>query len=87
MTEQETIKYLKGGCLGLNCEYHIKDRCKDDYEVREKKKDDAINLSIMALEKQIAKKLHNYYCPICRYYFEDRESHKYCPECGQRLEE
>lgn len=44
-------------------------------------------ITIKALEKQIAKKLHNYYCPICRYYFEDGEPHKYCPECGQRLGE
>lgn len=38
-------------------------------------------------EKQIAKKMDNYYCPMCRHYFEDGEAHKYCPECGQRLGE
>lgn len=91
MTEQEVIKYLKGGCLGLNCEYHIKDRCKDDFEAREKKKADAIILSIKALEKQIAKKpiwktgdfINRHHCPCCNeiVWIE----HPYC-KCGQKLD-
>lgn len=51
MTEQEAIKYLNSGCLGLACEYHMANRCKDDYEAREKRKDDAIKMSIKALEE------------------------------------
>ena len=42
--------------------------------------------SIMALEKQIPKKMDRYCCPICRHYFEDGEVHNYCPACGQKLE-
>lgn len=49
MTREEAIKYLKSGCLGLNCSYHIKDRCNDDYEVREARKDEAIKMAIKSL--------------------------------------
>ena len=43
-------------------------------------------LAIEALEKQIARKMDSFNCPICRYYFEDGEIHNYCPKCGQKLE-
>ena len=49
MTREEAIKYLKSGCLGLNCSYHIKDRCNDDYEVREARKDEALKMAIQSL--------------------------------------
>lgn len=98
MTEQEVIKYLKGGCLGLNCEYHIKDRCKDDFEAREKKKADAIILSIKAIEKQIAKKvlikhhektpwtreISQYLCPCCNRVI-GFNGQIHCSTCGQKL--
>ena len=45
-----------------------------------------IELIIEGLEKQVAKKMDSFNCPICRYYFEDGEIHNYCPKCGQKLE-
>lgn len=37
-------------------------------------------------EKNVAKEMETYYCPICRHYFEDGEVHNYCPDCGQKLD-
>ena len=48
--------------------------------------DDVKDMAIEALEKQIPKKMENYYCPICRHYFEDGEEHIYCPSCGQAID-
>ena len=75
MTEQEAKDWLKA----ISCTM-IDGVCLEQRK-------EALFMGMQALEKQIAKKLHNYYCPICRYYFEDGEPHKYCPECGQRLGE
>ena len=47
--------------------------------------DDELEVVVEALEKQIAKKMDSFNCPICRYYFEDGEIHNYCPNCGQKL--
>ena len=47
---------------------------------------EAVDMAIQALEKQIPKKRDSYSCPICSHYFEDGECFTYCPECGQRLE-
>ena len=46
----------------------------------------AFEKAIEALEKQIAKKMDSFNCPICRYYFEDGEIHNYCPNCGQKID-
>lgn len=48
--------------------------------------EEAYDIAIAALEKQIPKKMDRYYCPICRHYFEDGEAHNYCPNCGQKLD-
>ena len=48
--------------------------------------DEELEVVVEALEKQIAKKMDSFNCPICRYYFEDGEIHNYCPKCGQKLE-
>lgn len=51
MTEQEAIKYLNSACLMLACEYHIGNhRCNDDYDVKEARKDEAIETAIKSLE-------------------------------------
>ena len=47
---------------------------------------EAVDMAIQALEKQIPKKRYSYSCPVCSHYFEDGECFTYCPECGQRLE-
>ena len=47
---------------------------------------EAVDMAIQALEKQIPKKRDSYSCPVCSHYFEDGECFTYCPECGQRLE-
>ena len=47
---------------------------------------EAVDMAIQALEKQIPKKRDSYNCPVCSHYFEDGECFTYCPECGQRLE-
>ena len=47
---------------------------------------EAVDMAIQALEKQIPKKKDSYNCPVCSHYFEDGECFTYCPECGQRLE-
>ena len=46
---------------------------------------EAVDMAIQALEKQIPKKRDSYNCPVCSHYFEDGECFTYCPECGQRL--
>ena len=101
MTREEAIKYLKSGCLGLNCSYHIKDRCNDDYEVREARKDEAIKMAIEDMEKQIPKKPNiegdgyadgqlvydTWICPNCETYYEiDYDDYDYCPKCGQKID-
>ena len=48
--------------------------------------DDELEVVVDALEKQIAKKMDSFNCPICRYYFEDGEIHNYCPNCGQKID-
>ena len=48
--------------------------------------DDELEVVVEALEKQIAKKMDSFNCPICRYYFEDGEIHNYCPNCGQKID-
>ena len=48
--------------------------------------DDELEVVVEALEKQIAKKMASFNCPICRYYFEDGEMHNYCPNCGQKID-
>lgn len=48
--------------------------------------DEELEVVVEALEKQIAKKMDSFNCPICRYYFEDGEIHNYCPNCGQKLD-
>lgn len=55
-----------------------------EYTISHKDKNRYIAI-IEALEKQVPKKMENYYCPICRHYFEDGETHNYCPSCGQKL--
>jgi rubrerythrin len=85
MTEQEAIEILEKPSVHIKPVHKTENGM--DFLSYSADLVEAFEMSIMALEKQIAKKLHNYYCPICRYYFEDGESHKYCPECGQRLEE
>ena len=47
--------------------------------------DEELEVVVEALEKQIAKKMDSFNCPICRYYFEDGEIHNYCPNCGQKI--
>ena len=47
---------------------------------------EAFTLAIKALKKQIPKKTDDYYCPCCRYYFEDGTVKNYCPRCGQAME-
>ena len=37
--------------------------------------DEELEVVVEALEKQIAKKMDSFNCPICRYYFEDGEIH------------
>ena len=51
MTENEAIEFLKSRCLGLQCEYHIKGRCKDNYVTKEKRMDDTLSLAEKALEE------------------------------------
>lgn len=46
--------------------------------------EEALDMAIKALEKQIPKKKDSYSCPVCSNYFEDGEDFKYCHECGQR---
>ena len=41
-----------------------------EYTISDKDKNRYIAI-IEALEKQVPKKMENYYCPICRHYFED----------------
>ena len=48
--------------------------------------DDELEVVVEALEKQIAKKMDSFNCPICRYYFEDGEIQNYCPNCGQKID-
>ena len=48
--------------------------------------DEELEVVVEALEKQIAKKMDSFNCPICRYYFEDGEIHNYCPNCGQKID-
>ena len=48
--------------------------------------DEELEVVVDALEKQIAKKMDSFNCPICRYYFEDGEIHNYCPNCGQKID-
>ena len=48
--------------------------------------DEELEVVVEALEKQIAKKMDSFNCPICRYYFEDGETHNYCPNCGQKID-
>ena len=48
--------------------------------------DEELEVVVEALEKQIARKMDSFNCPICRYYFEDGEIHNYCPNCGQKLD-
>ena len=88
MTEQELIERA---IESAKCRiYRVRDNAKGRTTSHQRIAENQAELqkvTINALEKQIAKKLHNYYCPICRYYFEDGEPHKYCPECGQRLGE
>lgn len=48
--------------------------------------DEELEMVVEALEKQIAKKMDSFNCPICRYYFEDGEIHNYCPNCGQKID-
>ena len=56
----------------------------DDFEMKISK--ECYKTIINALEKQIAKKMDSFNCPICRYYFEDGEIHNYCPKCGQKID-
>lgn len=101
MTVQEAIEYLKGGCLTLACETHLKNRCNNDYDAREEKKDEAIKLSVKALEKQIPKKpidksknhkdWHIMSCPCCERIFWNSGQFmhyepKWCEKCGQKLD-
>ena len=73
MTESEAIKILQ-----RDLEIQVKNKALTDGI-------EAIQISIQALEKQIAKKRDSYNCPVCSHYFEDGECFTYCPECGQRL--
>ena len=96
MTREEAIKYLKSGCLGLNCSYHIKNRCNDDYEVREARKDEAIKMAIADMEKQIPKKpigkYTDYKCSVCGRRVRSgkgsssRQRDNFCQRCGQALD-
>lgn len=73
MKEQEAIKRIKECRNTPNFQPYIY-------------MNEALDMAIKALEKQIPKKKDSYSCPVCSYYFEDGEDFKYCPECGQRWE-
>lgn len=93
MTREEAIKFLNSGCLMLACEYHIgNNRCDDDYNVKEERMNEALNMAIADMEKQIPRKIANYRktenaiygnCLICgRRVIKDN----YCPKCGTALD-
>lgn len=94
MNEQEAIEYLQSGCLGLNCEYHIRNKCGDEYELREKRKEDAVNMAISALGKQIPKKpiihrgTNRADCPTCNATVRGIKEPfgNWCSKCGQKLD-
>ena len=60
---------------------------------------EAFDMAISALEKQIPKELiaegdgcadgemvyDSFYCPSCDHHMEDYEVKDYCPECGQKI--
>ncbi|MEG2285959.1 MAG: hypothetical protein RSB90_10375 [Eubacterium sp.] len=45
--------------------------------------DQALKLSIIALEKQIPKEIDHLQCPSCGLFLTDHTI--YCPNCGQKL--
>lgn len=73
MKEQEAIKRIKECRNTPNFQPYIY-------------MNEALDMAIKALEKQIPKKKDSYSCPVCSNYFEDGEDFNYCPECGQRWE-
>lgn len=47
--------------------------------------EEAIDMAIEALEKQIPKE-PTWRCPSCNAPYEEDEKYHYCPSCGQRLD-
>ena len=80
MTESEAIEWQKS--------------FKKTYKSFPKDVDDACDMAIQALEKQIPKKpifyAHDYYCSVCNSLVGNNEFEwkrfKYCDTCGQHLD-
>ena len=80
MTESEAIEWQKS--------------FKKTYKSFPKDVDDACDMAIQALEKQIPKKpifyAHDYYCSVCNSIVGNNEFEwkrfKYCDTCGQKLD-
>ena len=84
-TYEEAIRELEDRYLSISC-YADKEACN--------KANEAIDIAIQALEKQIPKKVISDEafgrCPVCGYIFNselvNEYNIKYCPDCGQALD-
>ena len=101
MNLKDCIHIIKN-CTMLACEYHIKDKCDYNYEVKENRFECAKEQAIKALEKQISYKPKEYEdkyyaCKCGEVLLEKWEKYPtklmpkswglpYCMGCGQKLD-